>query len=108
VDVLLDSVGAATWPVNFAVVRRDGRIVHCGVTDGGDVHASVRKLYWNHLTVMDSTLAGQDDLRLPLRAVADARLRPLIDSVQPLYDARAATERMEAGRQFGEPVALWH
>ena len=103
-DVVLDSVGAATWPVNFAVVRRDGRIVHCGVTGGADVHASVRKLYWDQITVMGSTLGGEEDLRLLLRAVAVARLRPVIDSVHPLDDARAATERMEAGRQFGKIV----
>ena len=34
VDVVLDSVGAATWQANFAAVRRGGRIVHCGVTGG--------------------------------------------------------------------------
>ena len=104
VDVVLDTVGAATWPVNFAVVRRGGRIVHCGVTGGADVHASVRKLYWDQITVMGSTLGGEEDLRLLLRAVAVARLRPVIDSVHPLDDARAATERMEAGRQFGKIV----
>lgn len=33
-----------------------------------------------------------------------AGLRPVIDSARPLEDVRAATERMEAGEQFGKIV----
>jgi len=36
--------------------------------------------------------------------MAAARLKPIIDSVMPLDEARAAIGKMEAGEQFGKIV----
>jgi NADPH:quinone reductase-like Zn-dependent oxidoreductase len=104
VDVVLDTVGAATWQTNFDAVRRGGRIVHCGVTTGAQTTVSIQQLYWNQITVMGSTLGGAEDFRLLLRAVASAKLVPVVDSVEPLANARAAIGRMEEGKQFGKIV----
>ena len=104
VDVVMDTVGAATWQTNFDAVRRGGRIVHCGVTSGAQATVSIQQLYWNQITVMGSTLGGAEDFRLLLRAVASAGLVPVVDSVEPLASARAAIQRMEEGKQFGKIV----
>ncbi len=104
VDIAFDAVGAATWPINFAAVRRGGVIVHCGVTTGATVEANISELYWNQLTVMGSTYGSREDMRRMLRAVQVGRLTPVIDSTHPLDDARAAQAKMEAGRQFGKIV----
>ncbi len=105
VDVAVDSVGAATWPLDFACVRRAGRIVLCGVTTGPDAETSLRALYWNQLTILGSTMGSDEDFRQMLRAVTVNRLRPVLDEVFPLDEARQAMARMEAGRQFGK-IAL--
>ena len=105
VDVAVDSVGAATWPLDFACVRRAGRIVLCGVTTGPDAETSLRALYWNQLTILGSTMGSDEDFRQMLRAVAVNRLRPVLDEVFPLDEARQAMAKMEAGRQFGK-IAL--
>lgn len=41
-----------------------------------------------------------------LAAAFSGRLRPVIDSVMPLDDARRAHERLEAGGQFGKIVLV--
>jgi NADPH:quinone reductase-like Zn-dependent oxidoreductase len=104
VDVVIDSVGAATWPINFAATRPGGRIVHCGVTTGSDVAASIQQLYWNQLSVLGSTMGSQEEFGDMLRAADAALLRPVLDSTWKLDDIREATRRMEAGGQFGKIV----
>ena len=102
VDVAFNTVGAAAWPVDFAAVRRGGRIVLCGVTTGAEAPTNLQALYWNQLTVLGSTMGSHDDFRLMLATVAAAGLKPVIDSAVPLADARSAMGRMEAGEQFGK------
>lgn len=105
VDVVIDTVGAATWPIDFAAVRPSGKIVLCGVTTGPKAECDLRTLYWNQLTIMGSTMGSNEDFRRMLRAVSAARLKPVIDSVKSLESVREAMARMEAGQQLGK-IAL--
>jgi NADPH:quinone reductase-like Zn-dependent oxidoreductase len=104
VDVVVDTVGAATWPVDFSVVRRGGKIVLCGVTSGPKADTNLQALYWNQVTIMGSTMGSDDDFRAMLSAVFAAKLKPIIDSVFPLGKIREAMARMEQGTQFGKIV----
>ncbi len=104
VDLVIDAVGAATWPINFGAVRRGGKIVHCGVTSGASAQVDISALYWNQVTVLGSTMGSREDFRRMVRAVNAATLRPVVDSVVSLHDIRSATERMERGEQFGKIV----
>jgi len=104
VDLVLDTTGAGTWPINFASVRKGGRIVHCGVTTGKIAEVDIAALYWNHVSVVGSTMGSQDEFRALIAAVSAAKMKPVIDTVFPLADARAAQARMEHGEQFGKLV----
>ncbi|HOD80332.1 MAG TPA: zinc-binding dehydrogenase [Phycisphaerae bacterium] len=104
VDVAFDTVGAATWALDFAVVRRGGRIVLCGVTTGAAAPTDLRALYWNQLTVLGSTSGSHEDFRQLLAAMTAGRIQPVIDSVHPLADVRQACRRMEKGQQFGKII----
>jgi len=104
VDVVVDAIGAATWDIDFKVVRRGGRIVLCGVTTGPEAPTDLRALYWNQLTVMGSTMGSNEDVRQMLRAVETAELKPVMDSVKSLEEIQDAMSRMEAGEQFGKIV----
>jgi NADPH:quinone reductase-like Zn-dependent oxidoreductase len=104
VDIVVDTVGAATWPVNFEVVKKAGRIVLCGVTGGPACNTNLQALYWNQLTVLGSTLGSYEDLRQMLNAVASAKLKPIVDSVYPLEKAPEAIAKMEKAEQFGKIV----
>jgi NADPH:quinone reductase-like Zn-dependent oxidoreductase len=103
-DVILDTVGSATWETNFAAAAHGGRLVHCGVTGGAAANANVQALYWNQFSILGSRLGTADDFRSLLDAAAAAKLAPVIDSTYPLEDIRDATSRMEKGEQFGKIV----
>ena len=104
VDVVIDTVGAATWPLDFACVRKGGRVVLCGVTTGAQAETNLRTLYWNQLNVLGSTLGSLGDFRQVLDAANVNKLQPVIDEVFPLDKARDAMAKMEAGGQFGKLV----
>jgi NADPH:quinone reductase-like Zn-dependent oxidoreductase len=104
VDIAFDAVGAATWPLDLAAVRRGGRIVICGVTSGAMAETNLQRLYWNQLTILGSTMGSAEDYRQMVVAVNASRLKPVIDSVEPLDRAKEAMGRMERGEQFGKIV----
>jgi len=104
VDVVLDTVGAATWPINLEATRKGGRVVHCGVTTGAAAEINLAMLYWKQLSILGSTMASHEDFRQLLAMVAATGLRPVVDAVYPLEEARDAQARMEQGEQFGKLV----
>jgi len=104
VDIVFETVGSATWQVDFAVVRKGGKIVICGVTGGPKAETNLQALYWNQLNIMGSTMGSDEDFRGMLAAVAAAKLKPVIDSVFPLAKAKEAMAKIEAGQQFGKIV----
>jgi zinc-binding alcohol dehydrogenase/oxidoreductase len=50
-------------------------------------------------------MGSDEDFRQMLRAVTIAKLKPVIDSVEPLENIREAMGKMETGEQFGK-IAL--
>ena len=104
VDVVVDSVGEATWAQSLGALGRRGRLVTCGGTSGPMVTTDVRRLFWNQWSILGSTMGNDaefDDIVAHFNA---GRLRPPIDGVYALDDARAAFERMASGEQFGKLV----
>jgi NADPH:quinone reductase-like Zn-dependent oxidoreductase len=106
VDVVVENVGAATWTGSVRALARGGRLVTYGATAGPKVEIDVRQLFWKQLSVLGSTMASRAEFEAMLQAAFSGALRPVIDSVMPLSDAREAHARLEAGGQFGKIVLV--
>jgi len=104
VDVVLDSVGKATWRQSIASAARGGRLLTCGATSGPDPQTDLARIFWNQLTVYGSTMGTQAEFAEMLKMFAGGRLRPVVDAVFPLSRAREALETLEGKRQFGKLV----
>lgn len=104
VDVAIDAVGAAAWPLDFACVRKGGRVALCGVTTGAKAETDLRTLYWKQLSILGSTLGSTRDFQQMLAAVTVNQMRPIIDGVFTLDRVQDAMARMEEARQFGKIV----
>ncbi|HEX6588088.1 MAG TPA: zinc-binding dehydrogenase [Longimicrobiales bacterium] len=104
VDIVLDSVGSATWQANMRALARGGRIVVYGATTGHEAQLDLRQVFWKQIEVLGSTMASRDEFRQAMGHVFAGRLEPVVDSVLPLDDARAAHERLERGEAFGKIV----
>jgi NADPH:quinone reductase-like Zn-dependent oxidoreductase len=104
VDVVVENVGAATWAGSVRALARGGRLVTYGATAGPRVEIDVRVLFWKQLEIIGTTMASRSEFEDMLRAVVTGGLRPVVDSVMRLDQAREAHERLEAGGQFGKIV----
>jgi len=104
VDVVVDSVGAATWQKSLLVLGRGGRLVTCGATSGPMVEMDVRRLFWYQWKIFGSTMGNDREFDCVSDELAQGRLVPPIDEVFPLEQGRAAYERMALGEQFGKIV----
>ena len=104
VDVVVDSVGEATWMQSLKIAAKGGRIVTCGSTSGPNPAEEIRLIFWNQLSVIGSTMGSREDWRRLLAVVNAHELRPVVDAVMPLSEGRAAYERLERAEQFGKIV----
>jgi NADPH:quinone reductase-like Zn-dependent oxidoreductase len=104
VEVVLEHVGEATWQTSLQSARAGGRIAVCGATSGPNPPAALHRIWWKQLTIYGSTMGTRSDFEAAYELVKSSRARPVVDSVLPLSDARAAHERLEAGEQFGKIV----
>lgn len=104
VDVVVDSVGAATWRHSLAAAAKRGRIVTCGATTGPNPEEEIRLIFWKQLDILGSTMGNDAEFGALLRAVSAGRIRPVVDEVFPLAEAVPAYERLEGGRGFGKVV----
>ncbi len=104
VDVVLEHVGEATWQRSLQAVRTGGRIAVCGATSGPNPPAALHRLWWKQLTIYGSTMGTKEDFEGVYELVKAGRAKPVVDTVLPLAEARAAHERLEAGEQFGKIV----
>jgi NADPH:quinone reductase-like Zn-dependent oxidoreductase len=100
-DVVVESVGEDTWKRSLDGARQGGRIVVCGATSGPNPPAALHRVWWKQLTILGSSMGTRTDFEAAYDLVA-AGAKPVIDSVFPLAEARAAHERLEAGEQFGK------
>jgi NADPH:quinone reductase-like Zn-dependent oxidoreductase len=101
-DVVVDSVGEATWQESLRALGKGGRLVTCGATSGPKVVTDLRRLFWNQNTILGSTMGNEAEYREITRRLGEGQLRPIVDRVYPLAQARAAFERLERGEQFGK------
>lgn len=101
-DVVIDSVGEATWDESLRALGRGGRLVTCGGTSGPNLKLDVRRLFWYQWSLLGSTMGNEAEYREIVRVLGTGELRPIVDRVFPFSDVRAAFERLERGEQMGK------
>jgi NADPH:quinone reductase-like Zn-dependent oxidoreductase len=104
VDAVMETVGAATWGHSLKALRPGGTIVVSGATSGDSPAADLRRVFFLQLRVVGSTMGTRDELERLVRFCEVTGVRPLIDHVLPLTEAREGFTRLAAGEQFGKIV----
>lgn len=105
-DVVVEHVGGRVFETGVSALARDGRLVTCGATTGARVTLDVNLLFGRHLTLLGSWMGRRSDLLAALAHIERGTLRPVVDSVLPLSEARHAHERIEARAHFGKVVLV--
>jgi NADPH:quinone reductase-like Zn-dependent oxidoreductase len=103
-DIVVEHVGAVTWPESVKSLKSGGTLVTCGATTGPDVKIDLRHLFGRQLSLLGSYMGTMGDLHEVLRHVFAGRLKPVVDRVFSLGETRAAHEYLEKSQRFGKIV----
>jgi NADPH:quinone reductase-like Zn-dependent oxidoreductase len=105
-DIVFEHVGQATWSESMRSLKRGGTLVTCGATSGAEGKLDIRMLFGKQYSLLGSYMGNMGDLHSVLEQVFAGKLKPVLDRVFPLREARAAHERMEKSEQLGKIVLV--
>jgi NADPH:quinone reductase-like Zn-dependent oxidoreductase len=104
VDAVMESVGQATWAHSLRALKPGGRIVVCGATSGAAPPADLNRVFFLQLSVVGSTMGTRDELERLAVFLEQTGVRPKIDRILPLEQAKDGFAAMIAGDLFGKVV----
>jgi NADPH:quinone reductase-like Zn-dependent oxidoreductase len=104
VDAVMETVGAATWQHSIRSLRPGGTLVLSGATSGRSAETELSRVYFLQLRILGSTMGTREELVRLLRFCERSGVRPVVDRVLPLTEARDGFAALERGEVFGKVV----
>lgn len=102
-EVVVESVGPATWDRSIRALEPGGRLVVCGGTSGPTVEVNLPRLFFKQHEIIGSTMGGYGEFADVVRLV-DQGLPVAVDEVHPLSAYPDALDRLRSGAQLGKVV----
>jgi NADPH:quinone reductase-like Zn-dependent oxidoreductase len=102
VDIVVDNVGAATFPHSLRCLAKGGRLLTVGNTSGPDLQLDNRLIFGKHLSIIGSTMGSRSDYARVMALVFAGRLRPVIDRAWPLHAGIEALRHLADGDVQGK------
>lgn len=102
VDAVIDHVGAKTWPVSLEVLKVRGVMIACGTTTGVEAILNIRTFYSKEAQIIGAYLGSKSQLISLHKFMKLKKIKPAIDSIFDLKDAKLAHQKMEKSNQFGK------
>ena len=103
VDVVVESVGPATWAQSMRSLKPGGRLVSCGSTSGPTVEVSMPRLFFQQFEIIGSTMGSYQEFA-EVTALVQRGLPIVIDATYALAEYPDALQRLETGQQLGKIV----
>lgn len=104
VDAVIETVGEATWSHSLKSLRPGGTVVVCGATSGPNPPADLNRVFFLQLRVIGSTMGTRQELAALIELLGRTGLRPPVEQVLPLADARDGYAAMIHGDLLGKIV----
>jgi NADPH:quinone reductase-like Zn-dependent oxidoreductase len=105
VDVVVETVGAATWSHTLRSVAPGGRVVVAGASSGDGPPAELVRVALQEITVLGSTMGTLEELTALCRFVEEHDLHPPVSQVvQGVEQVPDALRALDAGEQLGKIV----
>ncbi|MFY1675410.1 zinc-binding dehydrogenase [Plantactinospora sp. WMMB334] len=104
VDVVIETVGAATFDHSLKSAAPGARIVVCGATAGYEPAVNLRRVFAMQLEILGSSMGTAAELAELLELCVRREIRPVIDGRYPFPEVRAAFSRLLSGQVFGKVV----
>ncbi|MFQ5830344.1 MAG: zinc-binding dehydrogenase [Candidatus Methylomirabilia bacterium] len=106
VDVVFEHTGKDTWDRAVRSLTRMGRLVTCGATSGYEATTNLVYIFHKQLTVLGSNHGTKRELQTLIKLLGAGKLRPIVDRVLPLKEAREGHRILQDRKVFGKVVLV--
>ena len=104
VDVVINFTGSDTWLPSLRCLKRGGKLLVCGATAGYDPKEDLRYIWSFELKIIGSNSFYDEDLKGLMALIADGKMKPVIDKVLPLDQAREGLRLIADREVIGKVV----
>jgi NADPH:quinone reductase-like Zn-dependent oxidoreductase len=104
VDVVINFTGGDTWVPSLRCLKRGGKLLVCGATAGYDPKEDLRYVWSFELKIIGSNSFYDDNLSALMQLIAAGKMKPVIDKVLPLDEAREGLRLIESREVIGKVV----
>ena len=104
VDVVVNFTGGDTWVPSLRCIKRGGKLLVCGATAGHDPKEDLRFVWSFELQIIGSNSFYIDDLTALMDMISKGEIKPVIDKVLPLEEAREGLRLIQDRKVLGKVV----
>ncbi|MCA0968985.1 zinc-binding dehydrogenase [Halobacillus litoralis] len=102
VDLLLESIGKATFEKSLGIIRKGGTIVTFGATTEDEVTFNIRQFFYGQYQLLGSTMGSAEELKEMLTFVEEHQIKPQLDRTFNLDDYQHAFQYIQQSENFGK------
>lgn len=102
IDLVIDSVGEATFNRSLHVLKQGGRMVVFGATTDDTVHLNIREFFYGQYQLLGSTMGSREELQELMSFMKKHDIHPVVDQTFELDDIQNAFDHLEVNDQFGK------
>src|SRR5580693_1422814 len=104
VDVVVNFTGGDTWLPSLRCLKRGGFFLVSAATAGHDPKEDLRFIWTFELQIIGSNSFYDDNLQALMRLIAAGQIKPVIDKVLPLEEAREGLRLIRDREVIGKVV----
>jgi alcohol dehydrogenase len=104
VDVIVNFTGGDTWQPSLKCLKRGGKLLVCGATAGHDPVEDLRYIWTFELKIIGSNSFYDDNLAALMAMIGEGKIKPVIDKVLPLDQAREGLRLIQDREVIGKVV----
>ncbi|WP_144157369.1 zinc-dependent alcohol dehydrogenase family protein [Paraburkholderia sp. BCC1885] len=101
-DLIVETVGAATFPRSLKAAAIAGTIFVVGFVSGMDLTIPVLPINLKTLRIIGNNTGSTANLADAVRAITESGIKPVIDQVFSFNDARGAYRLLDGATHFGK------
>lgn len=102
VDLVVETVGAATFHQSLEQIRPGGTVVTYGASAGDVVELNLRQFFYGQFHLLGTTMGSEEEYAEMLHFIQAHSIRPVLDHVFALDQFQEAFERIETASQMGK------
>ncbi|WP_409250900.1 zinc-binding dehydrogenase [Bacillus sp. SCS-153A] len=102
IDIVIESIGRATFTKSLKAVRKGGTLVTFGATTEDEIEIDIRQFFYSQLNLLGSTMGSAEEFREMLEFTAKHNITPVVDSVYSFDEYEKALERLKNSENLGK------